>query len=291
MKTIITGASGLLGREIYRIFKNAGHKPTGTAFSRSTNELQKLDLTDFDAVTNFIKEFQPELVIHSAAERKPDVCSEHPDSATELNVAATKNLAELSNRYGFQLIYISTDYVFDGTSAPYSIEATTNPLNFYGKTKLAGEECVLKYPNNISLRVPVLYGPSEKLSEASVSIIAENLLKERFEQDNWATRYPTLTTDIAKVLLDMAEYSQEKDQLSGIFHWSGDESFTKYSMALAMTDILDIDHNKLIRIDQPTGDTPRPKDCHLDTSRLEDLGICHRTPFHLAIKEVINRLI
>ncbi len=288
MKVVVTGASGLLGREIHRIFKESGHETVGTAFSRANQELHRLDLTDLEAVSDFIGKTRPELVVHAAAERKPDVCSEKPEQTANLNIEATKHLGVLSEQFGFQLIYISTDYVFDGTKPPYHVDDNPNPLNFYGKTKLAGEKKILEHPSSAVLRVPILYGPCDQLEEGAVTILAANLQKGIFEQENWATRYPTLTTDIAKVILDMAVYSRKQEQLTGIFHWSGDEAYTKYTMALTMAEIMGIDKSKVIPINEPGGTDPRPRDCHLDTSRLEELGICHRTPFADAIRDILT---
>jgi S-adenosylmethionine synthetase len=94
---------------------------------------------DSEAVHHIIHDFQSHVVVHCAAERRPDVVESQPDAASQLNVAASGNLATEAAAVGAFLIYISSDYVFDGTNPPYTEEDTPNPLNLYGKTKLEGE--------------------------------------------------------------------------------------------------------------------------------------------------------
>ena len=91
-----------------------------------------------------------------------------------LNVTATRALAEAMNEHGGRVLYISTDYVFDGAAPPYKWDDKPNPVNAYGQLKLEGEECVLKAcEENVVLRVPVLYGPVEYLGESAVTTLLQ----------------------------------------------------------------------------------------------------------------------
>ncbi|KAG1437671.1 hypothetical protein G6F56_012994 [Rhizopus delemar] len=157
MKVIVTGASGLLGRQVVKAFEAANYEVVGTAFSRATDKLVKLDLTDADAVKSFIQKEQPNVFVHCAAERRPDVAERDQEGVLRLNVETPKNLATICKSSGVMLIYISTDYVFDGTSPPYEVEDKPNPLQFYGQTKLDGEIAIRGvYPEAVILRVPIL---------------------------------------------------------------------------------------------------------------------------------------
>ena len=121
MKILVTGASGLLGRSLMaELAPLAGSADAliGTAHSRLKAPLRRLDLTDETAVRAAFAEWSPELVVHSAAERRPDVVDGDPASAERLNVDATRLLAELAAAHGARFIYLSTDYVFDGTKPP-----------------------------------------------------------------------------------------------------------------------------------------------------------------------------
>jgi S-adenosylmethionine synthetase len=154
---LITGASGFLGRKVYNLLPEA----IGTYFSRPSEGLVKLDLADFDAVNGLLDANDIKVIIHCAAERRPDVAAQDPSKALKLNVKCTKHLAMEAKKRGIYLIYISTDYVFDGLDPPYKEDDAPNPINFYGKSKWLGEQEVLNHCDTaMILRVPVLYGPT-----------------------------------------------------------------------------------------------------------------------------------
>lgn len=142
---------------------------------------------------------RPNIVIHCAAERAPDLCSEHPDHVRAINIDAVAQLAQLTAAMDSFFIYISTDYVFSGApgEAPYEVDSPAKPANFYGETKLAAEKAVLeKNPKRgIILRVPIMYGEAGKNWEGAVNSLLDvvyNRNKEaKVDVDNWAVRYPT----------------------------------------------------------------------------------------------------
>ena len=132
-RVVVTGASGLLGRQIFKEFDTKGWNATGLAFSRCRRPLRKVDLRDRHDVANALDEAKPKVVIHAAAERRPDVVEKNEEETMALNVFGTQFLAEECACRGIFMLYISTDYVFDGTQPPYKVDATPNPLNTYGK--------------------------------------------------------------------------------------------------------------------------------------------------------------
>ena len=172
------GASGVLGRAVTHHFHSQSISTLPLSFSRTSASIiypdlpapTPLDLLDDQAVRSFFTSLQadPErkidFLIHCAAERRPDVAEADPDRATRLNEASTRLLAELAAELDFGLIYISTDYVFDGKKPPYSSGDAPNPLNLYGRLKRAGEEAVLDVRGKageqarplVVLRVPLL---------------------------------------------------------------------------------------------------------------------------------------
>lgn len=120
LNIVVTGASGLLGRAVLATLLKTYPKTIGTAFSRSSESLKKLDLTDLDALESFINKQKPDVLIHCAAERRPDVADKDPEASIKLNVATTKKIFECMENLGRKslAVYISTDYVFDGTNPP-----------------------------------------------------------------------------------------------------------------------------------------------------------------------------
>ncbi|KAI8140380.1 RmlD-like substrate binding domain-containing protein [Fennellomyces sp. T-0311] len=281
MKIIVTGASGLLGRAVVQQFKQAGHEVVGTALSRADKAgLVKLDLTDNQAVEAFIKEQKPNVVVHCAAERRPDVAEKDHEGTLKLNVQVPRTLATLCKAENAMLVYISTDYVFDGTSPPYQVDDKPNPLNFYGKSKLGGEEAVREVdPQAVILRVPVLYGETEYNGESAVNILLDALKDQSntTDMDNVGLRYPTNVKDIARVINDMAvkRVEQGDSKISGTFHFSGEELYTKYTMCEVFAKILNvpIGHLRPQNEISSSAATSRPKDAHLSNARLTEVGI------------------
>jgi len=275
MRVIITGASGVLGSAVFSAFSQSGeHEVLGLAHSRSTKDLHALDLSDHSKVTEEFTKFKPNWVIHCAAERRPDVAQKDPKAARELNVNVTAHLASLSKSLDFTLIYISTDYVFDGTSPPYSTSSATNPLNLYGVTKRDGELAVLDKTtgaNAVVIRLPVLYGPAPKNSDSAINIlldVVQDQSGKRYSMDHYATRYPTNVVDIASFLLRLTAIKS----LPPVIHYSSAEPFTKYEICLVFSKILGLEHKHIIYdADPPKDAATRPKDTKLDTSETERL--------------------
>ncbi|KAG2220135.1 hypothetical protein INT45_006163 [Circinella minor] len=288
MKVIITGASGLLGRAVTHEFKKAGHEVVGTALSRADKAgLIKLNLMDNQAVEAFIKNQNPDVVVHCAAERRPDVAEKDQEGTLKLNAEVPRKLATLCKEQNAMLIYISTDYVFDGENPPYNVHDKPNPLNFYGKSKLAGEEAVRQVdPQAVILRVPVLYGETEYNGESAINILLDavkNHSKET-DMDNVGLRYPTHVEDIGRVIKDMSvkRVEQGDSKVSGTFHFSGEEMYTKYTMCEIFGKILNtpIDHLRQQNEIPSSAAASRPKDAHLSNDRLKQIGIdITHTPF------------
>lgn len=133
------------------------------------------------------------------------------------------------------------------------------------------------------LRVPVLYGPVEKLDESAVTVLLVPMLSNRLVANDYEQRYPTHVDDIAGACLRIAE-----SESLGIFHWAGGECLTKYGMAVAMADALNLDASKIVRDSTPSQGASRPFDCRLSCQRLEQLGFSERTPFSPSIKQVLS---
>jgi dTDP-4-dehydrorhamnose reductase len=290
---LVTGATGLLGRPVLRACAaRPGWRVTGSAFRRAGPGLERLDLSRLDAIAPALDRLAPDIIVHAAAERRPDVSERDPAGTQRLNVGATAAIAQWAAARRAFVIYISSDYVFDGTRPPYRPGDATHPLNAYGQSKLDGERAVLESGCDAAvLRVPLLYGEVETLGESSVTVLAENMLNappgETLRMEHWATRYPTHTADVADVLRQLAAHRLAHPGFKGIFHWSGDEPMTKYGIALAFAPVLGFDPARLVPDPAPPAGAPRPKDAHLDTSDLERLGIGRRTPFASAVPAIL----
>jgi len=254
------------------------HDVKGLAYSRASDELVKVDLTNKDEVVALFEAYKPDWVIHCAAERRPDVAEKNPQGAQKLNGDVPGTLASLAKIFKFKLVYISTDYVFDGTSPPYTPSSRPNPLQLYGNTKRDGEIAVLAVDGTqtIILRVPVLYGPAPKNSDSAINIlldVVQDQSGKTYKMDHYAPRYPTNVIDIANFLVRLTAL---KKPIPPILHYSGDEPFTKYEICLTFAKILGLPHQHIIPDAEPPiddGATTRPRDCQLYTRETEDLGV------------------
>ncbi|XP_045124740.1 methionine adenosyltransferase 2 subunit beta-like isoform X2 [Portunus trituberculatus] len=267
---LVTGASGLLGRAVCGVLREAGHAVKGLAFSRAGPGLIKCDLTDLEAVRLIIEKEKPNFIIHTAAQRFPDVVESQYEETRILNIRTAENIASVANQIKCKMIHISTDYVFDGTSPPYKVGDKCNPLSKYGLTKLESEEAVLAAaPDVCVLRVPVLYGPVERLEESAVTCLL-NILK---------------SSEPKAVSHHDQRCPAHGQNLSGIYQWSGREKLTKYEMTLKMALVFSLPHSHVT----PSMDASplRPHDPEMDVSRLTELGISHHTKFEEAIKECL----
>lgn len=290
----------MLGRAVMgRFAAEADVGLTGLCHTRTGAGLVQVDLADAAALARALDDVRPEVVVHTAAIRKPDEFATDVAAARRLNVDATAALARWAaaapDRF---LVYISSDYVFDGTTPPYTPASPTHAINAYGISKLDGERAVraAAAAQSAILRVPILYGDVENLQESSVTTVIEQVLAfvrpgaarrtQPLVLDDWATRYPTHVADVADILAQIV-----RRRLAGTFHWSGSEPMTKLDMGRVTAEILGVDAALLQGSGAPAnGSEPRPKDCHLDRSALEALGVTTPgIPFAVAARRLVQK--
>jgi|SRR5579863_847747 len=293
-KVALLGASGLLGRAIANALADRSEWcVVRTAHRRVDGASAPLDIRDAAAVDAFIERTAPDAIVIAAAERRPDVCERDPALARALNVEAVSSVAAAARRRDAWVLSISTDYVFDGTQPPYRCDDPPAPLNAYGRSKLEGERALLETTElGCVLRLPLLFGPIVDWQESAVTSLVPAIAASALPDakaavmDAWATRYPTFTPDVAFVIRQMLEHHARGDAICGIAQWSGAEPLTKLDIASRLAEALQLDA-RLTPQHTPVDATPRPRDCHLDSTRLEALGIGRRTPFNEAIRQVL----
>lgn len=286
---LVTGASGMLGRAVVqRLAREDGVQVVGLCHSRPAPGLRCADLTDVSAIPTLLDDIRPEAIIHTAAIRRPDEFAADEATSRRLNVDATEALARwTASRPGAYLAYVSSDYVFDGTSPPYQPDTPVHPVNAYGRSKADGEVVVRDHASGQSgiLRVPILYGDVMSLAESSVTTVVETVRRDPCAiLDDWAVRYPTHVDEVADILVQMT-----MRKLSGTYHWSGAEALTKYDMGVLIATLEGRDATRLRRSGAPAnGSEPRPRDCHLDRSALERIGI---TTTGIGFEEALRRIL
>ncbi|MGA8178998.1 MAG: dTDP-4-dehydrorhamnose reductase [Desulfobacterales bacterium] len=265
MKIMITGAKGQLGADCDRLFRQR-HEVMALA-------RDGMDITNAPDVDTRIKQFSPDVIINCAAYTQVDQCETEKDDAWKVNVAGAKNLAVGAEKYRSRLIHVSTDYVFDGRKnvpEPYVETDETNPVSYYGKTKLAGERAIESATDRfIIVRTAWLYGISGpnflktmlKLSYKS----SDNNIKvvnDQFGSPTWTHR---LALQIERLI---------ETNYRGIFHATAEGFCTWYELADYFLKKMEVAHTMIpcTTIEYPTP-AVRPMNSILENRNLKDKGL------------------
>lgn len=241
-RILVTGTSGLLGSKIVGLAEHSFEViPTHNTQPFFKNSI-KMDITDAARVLRVVTRTKPDVVMHVAAETSVDDCEKNKEAAWKANVEGTKNVAVACCEIDARLIYVSTDYVFDGGKGFYVEGDEPKPVNYYGWTKLKGEEFVRENCQHYVIARPsVIYG-RHALKTNFASWVIESLRRgERITVVDDHYNSPTLADNLAEALLEIAE----KD-LCGVFHTAGSERINRYEFALKIAQDFGLDAN-LIR--------------------------------------------
>ena len=202
MKILVTGSGGMLGQALVPCLQKRGHKVS--AFTKTD-----LDVTDLNQVqSQLISIPNLDLVIHCAAYTKVDQAESEPDVAYLINGTGTENVAVTCHKLALPLLYVSTDYVFDGEQRPairpYRPSDATNPLSIYGKSKLVGETAIQQHLSQFYIvRTSWLYGPHGKNFVDTILALAEQNKPLRIVYDQIGS--PTYTMSLSAVIADLIE--------------------------------------------------------------------------------------
>jgi dTDP-4-dehydrorhamnose reductase len=235
---LITGVNGILDRFLAARLLKAGYAVTGTGRGpcRLTGDIfgsmhyRQALITDGAAVARLLDEVQPTIIVHAAAQTQADDCELDPPGCTAINITATRNLLDLARPYCRHVIYVSTDFVFDGVAGPYRETDPVNPISHYGFTKAAAEDLVRQQaiPWTI-VRTCLLYAPPFPGSRSNILTWVKNSL-ENGQPVSVVTdqqRTPTYAGDLARGICAVIDKSA-----TGIFHISGNELLSPYEMAV-----------------------------------------------------------
>ncbi|NEU63221.1 dTDP-4-dehydrorhamnose reductase [Paenibacillus sp. ALJ109b] len=271
MKVLVTGANGQLGRDMVLLLEKEGHAVMACG-------REQLDITDQFQSNDIISTYHPEAVIHCAAYTAVDAAETDVDGAYLINATGTRNIAVAAEQIGAKLIYISTDYVFDGTSdVPYQEYDNTNPQSVYGKSKRAGEMLVQSLSSRwFIVRTSWVYGVYGNNFVKTMLKLGQEKPKLQVVHDQKGS--PTYTVDLAHFLIELM--STEK---YGVYHASNSGACTWYEFTQAIFEeakrIPDIDIQAELEpciTDQFPRPAPRPRNSVMDhlsirTNGLKDL--------------------
>ncbi len=283
MRILITGYGGQVGTKAADLL-HLCHEVHG--ISRKKLENPKIaysvaDIIDTKAINSVFDAFKPKAVIHAAAMTGVDACEKEREKAYQINALATKNIAEQCTAVGAKMIYLSTDYVFDGTKGNYSENDVPNPVQHYGFTKLKGEEFVKEHCTNYAIcRTSAVYSNTGN----NFALWLYGNLKSKNQARVFTDQIVSYT--LAENLAEMLQLILEKG-LTGTYHTAGSEAMSRFNFAVIFAKMLGFNKRlikKTTSIEQKQI-AKRPPNSSLNISKITSEGIKA-----LNVKESIEKL-
>lgn len=239
-RVLVTGADGLIGQALVQRLADwpeADVLATGLDDTRrhttGSGGYVPLDVTQTGALERLMIDFSPSVVVHCAALSKVEGCEADKEVAWALNVDATAHLARACHRHGARLLFLSTDFLFDGTDGPYAEDDRPNPINAYGRSKLAAENAIrLSGLNRWSIvRTSLVFGTGENLKRPNFATLLPALLHRdgTFLAATDQYRTPTYAPDLADGLMRIIRFNRD-----GVYHLAGRERLTVFDFAQQM---------------------------------------------------------
>lgn len=262
MKYLITGGTGQLGYDIIKELINRNEKDYLAPSSK------KMDITNQKQVEKIILNYKPDIIFHCAAYTAVDKAEEDKENCYNINVNGTKNIVSVAEKINAKVVYISTDYVFDGTKEGiYEIDDKTNPINYYGYTKLMGEKEVQQLNDYLIVRISWVFGENGKNFVKTMLNLAETKTELSIVSDQIGS--PTYTKDLSKLLLDMIENNKK-----GLFFATNEDFCSWYEFAEYIFKInnINIKLNKVLTKDYKTL-AKRPLNSKLSKNKLDEEGL------------------
>lgn len=268
MKILITGANGLLGHKLVRLL-GPKREVIVIATARGESRLrpeygsfqyESMDIANREDVLEIVGRHKPDVIINTAAMTNVDECEKEKEACMQLNVEAVKYLVEAAEQTNAFLLHLSTDFIFSGEEGPYDEQGVPAPVNFYGESKLLGEQVVMN--SNIKwaiARTVLVFGIVPDMSRSNIILWVKGSLEAQkpiqVVDDQWRT--PTLAEDLA-----MGCYLIAEQRAEGIYNISGQDMLTPYEMAIKTADFFGLDKSLITRTDstkftQPAKRPPR----------------------------------
>ncbi len=284
MRVLVTGASGLVGRELVELLRGA---PQNALLALDHSEL---DIADRERVLQVTGDWEPEVIINAAAYTAVDACEDNVDQAFAVNALGPRNLAEGARLVGSHLLHISTDYVFDGTSVlPYLEWDAPNPMSVYGRSKLAGEREVLSLlPGAAVVRSSWICGRFGHNMVKTILRLAGSDAPLRFVDDQRGC--PTFAGDLAGMVVQLAVA-----RMPGVFHVTNQGPTSWYGFAREVVAAAGHDMGRVVPIKtaelDPPRPAPRPANSVLDNGALRLLGIPLLADYHEPLERTVKYLL
>ncbi|MGH7595516.1 MAG: dTDP-4-dehydrorhamnose reductase [bacterium] len=272
-KVLITGANGLLGQQLIKVFRHdyevhaLGLQPE-PRLPDGNFQYHRGDIADRQQLRDLVQALVPNYIMNAAAFTDVDGSETQRELCWKINVTGVENLVYAAQKVHARLVHVSTDYVFDGKNGPYREDDRPNPLGFYARSKLAGENVLINSEANCAIaRTMVLYGAGYEIRPNFVTWLIEQLRNGksvRIVDDQFGN--PTLASELARALRSLAEFGR-----NGMYHISGSEVIDRYHFAVKIAEVFDLDASLIqpIKTSDLKQASPRPLRSGFDISKAE----------------------
>jgi len=281
MKILVTGANGMLGRDLCAELSGSGHNVIETDVTSD----KRLDITDIKSIRGFFTDEQPKWVVNCAAYTKVDACETDEKTATLLNGTAPGYLASECASLGIKLLHISTDYVFDGTrQKPYSEDDPVNPINAYGRGKLIGEQAIMKSMMDFCIiRTQWLFGENGPNFVDTILKLAKERGSVNVVSDQFGS--PTYSKDLSKAIRLLIE-----NDARGVFHVCnrGKASWFELAKKAVQFCMIPASVNPVTTEEFPRP-AKRPANSILSTKKFTQVTGKIMPPWQIALKEYLKK--
>ena len=280
MKVLITGSAGQLGTDLVASAKHLGLDVIATSHA-------DLDIADKNLVSQKIAEAAPEAIIHAAAWTAVDACESDTKKAMAINSDGTANIVNAARQIGARVVYVSTDYVFDGTKAtPYIESDIANPQSVYGASKFAGEQH-LDLNQDAVVRISWVCGEHGNNMVKTILRLAATSPTLTFVDDQIGS--PTFTSDIAPVLVDFARESR-----TGIWHLTNQGVTSWFGFAQDVLRAAELDPKRVQPIAtadlRPQRPAKRPANSVLENAKMRKANLTLLDDYHIPLQRLVDRL-
>ncbi len=262
MKVLVTGAKGQLGFDVMNELAKRGHEGVGV-------DVEEMDITVPELVKKVIAEVKPDVVMHGAAYTAVDAAEDNPELCRRINAYGTENIAKVCRELDIPMVYISTDYVFDGQGErPWEPDDRRDPLNVYGETKYEGE---LAVQNNLEkffiVRIAWVFGVNGKNFVKTMLRLGED--HDRITVVNDQIGSPTYTYDLARLLADMMETDKY-----GIYHATNEGICSWYEFAAEIFRQAGMNVNvvPVTSAEYTAAKAKRPFNSRMNKDKLDEMG-------------------
>lgn len=260
MNVLVTGVKGQLGHDVVNELEKRGHKALGV-------DIEEMDITDGRSVMDVMTHAAPEAVIHCAAYTAVDAAEDNEDLCRRVNAQGTENIVKACQSLNCKLMYISTDYVFDGRGTrPWEPDDTREPLNVYGQTKYEGELAVESLEKYFIVRIAWVFGVNGKNFIKTMLKLGKTRDSLTVVDDQVGS--PTYTYDLARLLVDMAQTEKY-----GRYHATNEGLCSWYEFACEIFKEAGIQVKvSPVSSDMYPAKAKRPMNSRMDKSKLREMG-------------------